>query len=140
MLFTLGRTPEFQGVQANHASSFYNQAVELCGEYGLISEGAVALMFDIVTQNHSIGPVVKAAILADFSKLAANEPESEVTKMRIVANRRAAAAKPEYRDDVRTRKLAIANGVGSVHGLTYDLADMYCITLDPFVATPAGVR
>ncbi|MFZ0589915.1 MAG: peptidoglycan-binding domain-containing protein [Bryobacteraceae bacterium] len=138
MLLTLGRTPEFQRVQADHASSFYNQALQLCGEYGLTSERAVALMFDIVTQNHSIGPLVKAAILADFSQLGPNDPDNELAKMRIVANRRAAAAKPEYRDDVRLRKLTIANGAGSVHGVAYDLADMYCITLNPFAAVSAA--
>lgn len=135
MLLTIGRTPEFQRVQANHASAFYKQALQLCDEYQLASERAVALMFDIVTQNHSIGPVVKAAILADFSKLPPNDPTGEVEKMRIIANRRAAAAKPEYVDDVRTRKLTIANGTGTVHNMLYDLADMYCITLDPFDRT-----
>jgi hypothetical protein len=138
MLCTLGRTPEFQRVQAYHAADFYRQALQLCREFGLSSERAVALMFDIVTQNHSIDPLVKTSILADFSQIARDAPDVEVAKMRIVANRRAAVAKPEYRDDVRTRKLAIANGAGTVHGLVYDLADMYCITLNPFVEVAAA--
>lgn len=139
MLLTLGRTPEFQGVQVNHASSFFDRALQLCREYELTSERAVALMFDIVVQNHSISPVVRAAILADFSRLPQNDPDKEVAKMRIVANRRAAAAKPQYVDDVRTRKLTIANGTGTVHGLVYDLADMYCITLNPFAKETTGI-
>jgi hypothetical protein len=131
MLLTLGRTPEFQGVQADHASRLYDQAIELCRAYGLISERAVALMFDIVTQNGSIDRIVTAAILADFTQVP-NAPGNEVAKIRIVANRRAEAAKKQFVDDVRTRKLTIANGAGIVHGLVYDLADMYCITLNPF--------
>ncbi len=129
MLLTLGRTPEFQSVQANHASGIYTQALQFCREFQLHSERAIALMFDIATQNHSISDVVKQAILADFSQIQPSDPAAEVTKMRIVANRRAAASRPEYVDDVRTRKLAIANGSGTVHGLLYDLDDMYGITL-----------
>jgi hypothetical protein len=129
MLLTLGRTSEFQAVQANHASGMYKQALQFCSEFGLHSERAVALMFDLVTQNHSISDVVKKAILADFSQIPASDSAPEVAKMQIVANRRAAASRPEYIDDVRTRKLAIANGSGTVHGLLYDLEDMYGITL-----------
>ena len=132
LLTTLGRTPEFQSVQASHASGFFDRAVAQCGQYGLTSERAVALLFDIITQNGSIGNVIQAAILADFSQLKPNDPELEVLKMRIVANRRAAAANPKFIDDVRTRKLTIANGAGVVHGLVYDLEDMYDITLKPF--------
>jgi Putative peptidoglycan binding domain len=138
MLFTLGRTPEYQGIQTSHALNLYQQALQLCGEYGLISERAVALMFDIVTQSGSIGSVVKAQILADFSHLPSNDPGNEVAKMRIVANRRAEASRPQFIDDVRTRKLTIANGVGTVHGIVYDLEDMFCLTADPFAKAAAA--
>jgi Putative peptidoglycan binding domain len=129
MLLTLGRTPEFQDVQTKHAAGIYEKALELCRVFGLRSERAVALIFDLLTQNGSIGSTVQAAILADFSRLSKDGPDGEVEKMRIVANRRAAAVRPEYVDDVRTRKLTIANGVGTVHGIVYDLQDMYGITL-----------
>jgi hypothetical protein len=102
-----------------------------------MSEHAVALMFDIVRQNGSIAPVTKSAILADFKRLSDQFPD-EADRLRIVvANRRADAASKEYIDDVRTRKLTIANGAGVVHGLVYDLADAFCITLDRF-ALQAG--
>jgi hypothetical protein len=58
-------------------------------------------------------------------------PESEVARMRAVANRRAAAARADFVDDVRTRKLTIAEGTGTVHGIFYDLEDMFAITLKP---------
>ena len=54
----------------------------------------------------------------------------EVTKMRIVANRRADAAKPEWVEDVRARKLCCANGVGVVHGIEYDLENQFGISLE----------
>lgn len=52
--------------------------------------------------------------------------------MRIVANRRADAASARWVEDVRRRKLTIANGAGMVHGRRYDLADDYGIGLAPF--------
>jgi hypothetical protein len=132
MLKTLGRTSEFQVIQSVHATRIYDRATNMCKEYGLKSRRAAALMFDIVVQNGSISDPVKAQIFADFKNLpAATEPEMEVAKMVVIANRRAAVAKPEFVDDVRTRKLVIANGTGSVHGIFFDLADRFCLTLQP---------
>ena len=132
MLRSLGRSPEFQAIQAKHSSSIYERAVKLCGTYGLRSQRGIALMFDILVQNGSISEIVKSQIFADFAQLAKMpEADAEVARMRIIANRRAAAARPEFVDDVRTRKLAIANGSGTVHGIFYDLADRFCLTLDP---------
>jgi hypothetical protein len=129
MLLTLGRSAECQSVQAEQASAVFGQALEYCVDLKVNSERAVALLFDIVTQNGSIGPSVKALIQADFAKLA---PADEVGRLRVIANRVAENARPQYVEDVRTRKLAVANGGGTVHGIVYDLADMFCITLGPF--------
>ncbi len=132
MLITLGRTAEYQKVQCQHACKVFQQAVAMCGEYGLQSERALALMFDIATQGGSIPSLVKAQIMADFTQLPANAAQNEVAKLCSVANRRAAASSPQFVDDVRTRKLTIANGTGTVHGIYYDLEDMFGLTLNPF--------
>ncbi len=55
-------------------------------------------------------------------------------KMVIVANRRAEAANPRWIDDVRVRKLCIARGEGTVHGIPYRLDDQYAIGLKRFAA------
>jgi hypothetical protein len=132
MLIALGRTPEFQEIQTNHASKIFQQAIQMCGDYGLVSERAVALMFDIATQGGSISSIIHAQILADFALLPKPDSGNEVAKMCTVANRRAAASAPKFIDDVRIRKLTIAHGIGSVHGIFYDLDDMFGITLNPF--------
>ena len=62
MLRTLGRTPEFQAVQAGAASKVFDRSVALAKEYGVESQRGVALMFDIVTQNGSISAAVKSEI------------------------------------------------------------------------------
>lgn len=133
MLTTLGRTPEFRAIQSSAAAGRFEQAVGMCHDFGLTSQRAVALMFDIVTQNGGIGAIVKAQIMADFAALpAASAADMEVARMRIVANRRAAACKAQFVDDVRTRKLTIANGAGVVHGIPYDLEGTFALTLAPF--------
>ncbi len=138
MLITLGRTPECQGIQTQQASGVFKQALQLCADYSLVSERAVALMFDIATQGGSISSLVRAQIMADFAHLSPNDPANEVARMCIVANRRAASSQPKFVDDVRTRKLAIANGAGIVHGIFYDLDDMFGLTLNPFVQALAA--
>jgi hypothetical protein len=139
MLVTLGRTPECQGVQAGQASGVYSRALEYCQEFNLTSERAVALLFDIVTQNGSIGAQARGLIQDDFAKLSQNDPGGEVARLCVIANRVADIARPAYVNDVRMRKLAVANGAGTVHGIVYDLADMFNITLNPFGTAGAAI-
>jgi Putative peptidoglycan binding domain len=132
MLKQLGRTMEFQQVQAEHARQLHARALSMCAAYGLTTERGVALMFDIVVQNGSISPVVKAQILADFAGL--SDPGDQVARMRIIAMRRSAAARPQFVADVRSRKLTIAEGTGTVHGIAYDLEDQFGLRLQPVAA------
>lgn len=131
---TLGRTEEFQKIQTKHSLNLYQKVLDLCTEYELWSERAVALMFDIKVQNGSIRRDVRLTIKQDFGKLKPDlDRESlEVEKMRIVANRRAEASKPRWVEDVRSRKLCCANGEGIVHGSTYHLERQFGIGLRPF--------
>jgi hypothetical protein len=134
MAKALGRTPEFQAIQVNYAGEIFDRSVAMRREYALSSQRAVALMFDICVQNGSITDLVKARILADFARLptSLDAPSQEVQKMQIIANRRAEVANPRWVEDVRSRKLAIAKGEGVVHGIQYDLAAQYNVTLDPY--------
>lgn len=130
---TLGRTDIYQDIQAKFAGQSFQQACDWCAVYGLFSERAVALMFDIRTQNGSISNTVKALIKNDFNQIGSGTPETiEVKRLRIIANRRADAANPKWREDVRKRKLTIANGEGDVHGRHYNLEADYGIRLVAF--------
>jgi hypothetical protein len=90
-------------------------------------------MFDIAVQNGSIDEVVRAQIERDFAALDTSQSSAaiEVARLGIVATRRSDASNPAYVNDVRIRKLTIANGQGVVHGRSYDLAAQYGITLAP---------
>jgi hypothetical protein len=83
-------------------------------------------MFDIRVQNGSIDQKTETRIRADFATLA---PEDEVGRLRSIANRRAEAAASQFIEDVRVRKLTIANGRGTVHGIAWDLEAQFGIGL-----------
>lgn len=130
---SLGRTKEFQEIQVKYAQKAYDSALDLCKQYSVWSERAVALMFDIVTQNGGIKSVTRAQILGDVGTLPAGlgEEDREVRILKIVANRRAEAARPQWIDDVRRRKLCIASGEGVVHGIKFNLEAQFGIRLVP---------
>src|SRR5690606_34522925 len=109
----LGATSECQNVQIQGAKDRFATAGKMCADYGVWSERALTLMFDIVVQNGSIGSQTRQQIQADFRRLPSglSREEIEVERLRIIANRRAEASRAEYVEDVRRRKLAIANGV-----------------------------
>jgi hypothetical protein len=132
MLKTLGRTKECQDMQAEQADTLYNRAVRLASEYHLRSQRGVALMFDILVQNGSISNLVKAQILQDYAQIReTSEDGSEAARMKIVALRRSAVVNPRFIEDVRSRKMTIAEGSGVVHGVPYDLEDQFGLTLAP---------
>jgi hypothetical protein len=132
MFKALGRTQEFQDIQVRYATDLYGAAQGLCLEYELWSERAVALMFDIKVQNGSIRTWVKSQILSDFDGLPTDltKAELEVERMKIVANRRSEASNPRWVEDVRARKLCIATGHGTVHGIRYDLEAQFGLRLE----------
>lgn len=129
-LLALGRNPEFQAIEVACAHQLHAEGLALCTTFGLHSQRAVALMFDIKVQNGTISPIVRAQIESDFAELDGGKAD-EIERLRIVANRRADAANPRWAEDVRARKLTIANGSGRVHGVPYDLEAQYGINLSP---------
>jgi len=142
MFKSLGRTDECRAVQTDQAENMFHKAEDYCREYDLWSERAMALMFDIRVQNGSISRLVRAQIQADIQELAGDLDEAglEQAKLRIIANRRAEASNPRWVEDVRTRKLCIANGEGRVHGRHYDLEGQYGLRLtrSPSLTAPAA--
>jgi hypothetical protein len=128
---TLGLTPEFQAIQLAHAATIQTASVQLCQRFGVSTERAQALMFDIRVQNGSIGSATEALIRTDFAAIPASAApmDAELAKLQSIANRVAEASKAAYVQDVRVRKLTIANGSGTVHGVTYNLEQQFGIRL-----------
>jgi hypothetical protein len=128
---SLGRTQEYQEIQRQGARTIFDSAVNLAKDYGLGSQRGVALMFDIRVQNGSIPGVVRVRIERAVGALpeSLSKEESEVERMKIIANLRAEASRAQYVEDVRSRKLTIAEGRGRVHGRAYNLEDDFNITM-----------
>jgi hypothetical protein len=118
-----------------HAERIRQTAVAMCQQFDVGSERALALMFDICVQNGSIGRATSVKIRADFAGIMATDVANvEVERLRSIANRRAEAASRAFVEDVRVRKLAIANGEGIVHNIPFNLEQQFGIRLVPFNA------
>lgn len=124
----LGSQKAYQQIQVDTARGLYDAAVNLARGYGLGSERAIALMFDIKVQNGSISDLTEQQIRDDFDALP--ETEGETARLCIIANRRSEASNPRWVEDVRSRKLTIATGRGKVHGIHYVLDEAYGIDLE----------
>ncbi|HET7434056.1 MAG TPA: peptidoglycan-binding protein [Thermoanaerobaculia bacterium] len=107
-----GDTPLAQRLQRERVvTSYYEPARATAARFGLKSELGTALCFDIHVQN---GGIKEAAAAQVRAQITADTPEKDI---RIaIANAVADNALERWRDDVRQRKLAIAQGEGSVHG------------------------
>ena len=113
----LGEAPLAQQLQLERVrDAYYTPALATARKFGIKSEVGTALCFDIHVQN---GGVKAAAENVVRSKMQEGMPESDVRL--LIANAVADNALPQWREDVRTRKVTIAKGSGKVHGLTAEL-------------------
>lgn len=130
----LGTSKEMIDLQVAEAANRYQIALADSQHFGLWSERAVALFFDLNVQNGKVAVAGAAErIRADVGQLDPGlGPEGrEVAKMRIIARRRAEVSRPEWVTDVLARKHTIATGTGLVHGRAYDLGADFGILLRP---------
>jgi len=110
-----GSIAEVQDIQIKRASQDYFQpALATAAALNLKSELGLALAFDIHVQNGGVKKAVKDAILAQAF------PNEKALRIAL-ANAVADASKPAWKEDVRSRKLAIATGEGTVHGAAFTL-------------------
>jgi len=108
-----GTMPEVQEAQLGHVRKDYFQpALATANKLQLKTELGLALAFDIHVQNGG----VKADIL---TSLLGRTFASELDLRVALANAVADSSKPEYKEDVRSRKVTIAQGNGMVHGGTF---------------------
>ena len=113
----LGDEPIVKRLQMQRAyDKYFVPCARSARTLGLRSEIGIALAFDVHVQNGSFKP----AAFAMAAAWPANLPEIE--RRRRLANAVAESANPRWVEDVRERKLALANGAGSVHGRAYSLA------------------
>lgn len=113
-----GKLPQVKAEQLRRAhDGFFVPATVTAARFGLATELGVALAFDVQVQNGGVKPSAAATILN------APTPPNELGLRRLVANAVADASSARFREDVRSRKLAIATGTGIVHGEHFTVAD-----------------
>lgn len=93
----------------------------ICDQYNLRTVRGFALAFDIVTQNGSIS--TSAATIID-NALGQTPTMTEKNLLGVIANTVADSSGSNF-EDVGSRKIAIVNGEGPVHGLTLKLDKDY---------------
>lgn len=113
----LGESSLGQELQQKRVDAdYYTPALATAKAYGLTTELGIALAFDIHVQdggiNHTVGQNVRAQMHPGMA-----EKDIRVLIANGVADHAAAA----WREDVRTRKLTVATGEGTVHGVSYVL-------------------
>jgi hypothetical protein len=115
MFAVFGSFPEVQQEQIAHVQTDYmSPAIKTAKKLGLKSELGLALCFDIHVQNGGI----KKAAMEQIQQELQNNP-SELDLRKAIANAVADNASKKFQEDVRTRKLTVATGQGTVHGHSY---------------------
>jgi peptidoglycan hydrolase-like protein with peptidoglycan-binding domain len=106
-----GAFPEVQAEQrARVRADYFVPALQTAAALGLQSELGIALCFDIHVQNGGVATAVREAVKG--ATAGAQEPAIREALANAVADH----SRPEFQNDVRQRKMAIAQGQGVVHG------------------------
>jgi peptidoglycan hydrolase-like protein with peptidoglycan-binding domain len=114
-----GEMKEVQALQLQFADrDYFRPAKNTARALRLKTELGLALAFDIHVQNGGVSPTEREQI---GRQLAQHPTEHERERRVIIANVIANGSLPQFRQDVLSRKLAIATGAGSVHGGTFVL-------------------
>lgn len=102
-------------IQNSHAQHYWIAGLNFANQFGVQSEPALALCFDVAVQNRVTHPMIDE-ILQQVGGA------DEVGRMRSIAHVVAAHANPKYFNDVFQRKMTFVNGQGTVHGDRYDIS------------------
>jgi peptidoglycan hydrolase-like protein with peptidoglycan-binding domain len=114
-----GEMEAVQAVQLRFADrDYFRPAVQTARRLRLKTELGLALAFDIHVQNGGVSSRAQEEIKR---QLAQHPVDTELERRVIIANAVANHARPQFREDVRSRKLTIATGTGRAHGETFVL-------------------
>lgn len=116
----LGGQPLVQELQRRRArEKYFDPALATAARLSLTAERGIALCFDTHVQNGGVKSADEAAYVKVTS--GSRRSHSQSARRELLARLVADSARQKYRDDVFTRKNAIATGKGIVHGQLFDL-------------------
>lgn len=121
-LHDLGTYREVQLIQMARARDVYWAiATRDADNLAMHEESDYALLHDVAVQNGGMeSKGRRKTALQEFAKL---NPDTPAGRRRIVTETVVATSKPVWQADVRSRKAAISDGRGTVHGGKYVLED-----------------
>jgi hypothetical protein len=124
-LTNLGQNPQFVSIQIAAALALHTQAVQDIAPIGVNELRTYLMAFDIEVQDGGI----YAQDFTDYATwLQTNGSSSDTAKLVEMLNLRLRHVQAAYVSDVQSRKLAIINGSGVVHGDLRNLESQYCFS------------
>lgn len=116
----LGENNTCQNIQKNHLDTYWKRAIDpICKNYGLKTYRGFAVAFDIAVNSWSLGDEAYNEIM---SQVTDSTPEKDI--LQLMAN--------YGTEDGKSRRQAIVNGFGTVHGVTLNLDTDFGLNDDSF--------
>lgn len=103
----LCNTKEFQAIQDEAVEPYMQRAVAMCRQFGLFTDRAFCLFFDIAVQNGSVRNVGIVRFESNFT---------DMQKLHQIVGAVVAQSNNRWQDDVMARKSCILRSYGVVHG------------------------
>jgi hypothetical protein len=122
-LTALGTSPFYVTIQIEAAMKMHDKTLAYMKSLKLKEFRSYLMLFDIVVQNGSVRSDVEAEY-ADY--LAKNPGASEDQRLNKLLALRLVWVNPQYEADVKSRKQALIDGTGKVHGTTRNFEKEYC--------------
>jgi hypothetical protein len=129
-LTALGQSPEYVSIQVDAALTLHLQTIQGMAPLQVNELRAYLTVFDIVVQDGGI----YAQDFTDYATWLGQNPQSSTTaRLNEMLTLRLRHVQAQYVADVQSRKLAIINGSGVVHGASRNLEQQYCFNrLEPY--------
>jgi hypothetical protein len=122
-LTKLAQTPEYVSLQIGAAADYEQMSIQYMQDFGVQQLRSFLFMFDVVVQD---GGFSGADISTYKANATANAKLSETARLNKILTMRLARVKSQFQTDVKSRKAAIINGSGTVHGAKRNLETEYC--------------
>lgn len=118
----MARHPEFAIVQIEAAKKYGDKAAKLFEAYDFKTLRAFAIFFDIAVQNGGVRMSTQKEIfcLRRETRKTLGRRMTNKERLRNWIKVRASKSNPKWQKDVLSRKMAILNGKGVVHGKKYN--------------------
>lgn len=122
-LQNLAQSPDFISQQLSAAEAIHKKASGYMN-LGFTQLRSYLFFFDIVVQNGGLSP----SVISNYKAwLKQNPNASETAKLTRILNVRLNSVRPQFVSDVRSRKMSIINGTGTVHGSARNYPKEYCV-------------